>query len=238
MPNIFQLTSSRRGWRCRKLFMQVWWKFQLTSSRRGWRGRKGGETQWKHISTHILTKRMTSFYFFLHFVQSYFNSHPHEEDDSDHKQQHKYNNISTHILTKRMTDEAIATGVRWLFQLTSSRRGWPSHTSIYDDGWIFQLTSSRRGWPVLTFWDVLPLDISTHILTKRMTVCVWCSTCVRFISTHILTKRMTLCKCGEKSEVIFQLTSSRRGWPFSFLRVGCLGYFNSHPHEEDDHCQS
>ena len=55
---------------------------------------------------------MTSFYFFLHFVQSYFNSHPHEEDDSDHKQQHKYNNISTHILTKRMTDEAIATGVR------------------------------------------------------------------------------------------------------------------------------
>ena len=44
-------------------------------------GRKGDETQWRHISTHILTKRMTEK---VWLTPMWFN-------------------ISTHILTKRMT---------------------------------------------------------------------------------------------------------------------------------------
>ena len=42
-------------------------------------------------------------------------------------------------------------------------------------------------------WDLLEnyLDISTHILTKRMTICDNDSDFGSDISTHILTKRMT-----------------------------------------------
>ena len=77
-------------------------------------------------------------------------------------------------------------------------------------------------------------DISTHILTKRMTMMYvtvsesnvfqltssrrgWHDFHVTFIdcisiSTHILTKRMTQEAFGETVGVTFQLTSSRRGW--------------------------
>ena len=56
-------------------------------------------------------------------------------------------------------------------------------------------------------------NISTHILTKRMTAHASEFPLYQNISTHILTKRMTL---------LFPLCSIRRL------------YFNSHPHEEDD----
>ena len=55
-------------------------------------------------------------------------------------------------------------------------------------------------------------DISTHILTKRMTRFLNTTSCAYNISTHILTKRMTLTG--------YQHVPDR--------------YFNSHPHEEDD----
>ena len=119
------------------------------------------------------------------------------------------------------------------FQLTSSRRGWPwfdafskphlyfnSHPHEEDDvvrsdlhsiDVIFQLTSSRRGW---RHWnhDYLPPNISTHILTKRMT------------------KVFRLCK----ARTVFQLTSSRRGWQNLLRSLHVYRHFNSHPHEEDD----
>ena len=97
------------------------------------------------ISTHILTKRMTMYFYPIQTLQVYFNSHPHEEDDSFCRIQNytkMYFNshpheeddhiypvypvgayISTHILTKRMTlITNLATGSE-IFQLTSSRRG-------------------------------------------------------------------------------------------------------------------
>ena len=55
-------------------------------------------------------------------------------------------------------------------------------------------------------------DISTHILTKRMTIQRKGIVPHRFISTHILTKRMTS----------------------GCLYILAYMYFNSHPHEEDD----
>ena len=57
-------------------------------------------------------------------------------------------------------------------------------------------------------------DISTHILTKRMTRTLHGNQQRIVISTHILTKRMTIIqKAIQQSKM----------------------YFNSHPHEEDDH---
>ena len=55
--------------------------------------------------------------------------------------------------------------------------------------------------------------ISTHIPTRRMTLCWLAKYHTRNISTHILTRRMT---CTERMfKKVFEL-------------------FNSHPHEEDD----
>ena len=38
-----------------------------------------------------------------------------------------------------------------------------------------------------------------------------------------------------QSSQLFQLTSSRRGWQKVLNYIGAEWYFNSHPHEEDDH---
>jgi len=191
------------------------------------------------------------------------------------------NIISTHILTKRMTS----------FSQVPRR---PSSK--------FQLTSSRRGWQPQPYIQDQPRNISTHILTKRMTSLVmwgiWeqqyfnshpheeddrymfrCVPLIPNISTHILTKRMTNVRLVLLCSRTFQLTSSRRGWPFakkgtpkkwhisthiltermtqyriqyrassdisthiltkrmtalSSVWLPVLCYFNSHPHEEDD----
>ena len=55
------------------------------------------------ISTHILTKRMTRTVWIVESTPSYFNSHPHEEDDKFFTDKFGEHDISTHILTKRMT---------------------------------------------------------------------------------------------------------------------------------------
>ena len=65
---------------------------------------------------------------------------------------------------------------------------------------------------VLLCFVVSATFISTHILTKRMTVFTWYVCYCICISTHILTKRMTA-----RLE----------------LRM-YMEHFNSHPHEEDD----
>ena len=142
------------------------------------------------ISTHILTKRMTRENRAWDNRRGYFNSHPHEEDDTILYCYTICFHISTHILTKRMT-----------------KVHYPTQ-----------------------FWYV----ISTHILTKRMTRCAVqeefllsdfnshpheeddikeCNMRNTWdISTHILTKRMTVLEWLTLMEIVFQLTSSRRGW--------------------------
>ncbi len=144
---IFQLTASRRGWR----YLQLCWKdivyfnsqpheeadeipklryvetmkFQLTASRRGWprSARRAGNTG--SISTHSLTKRLTTF-----------------PDGTK-----KTINISTHSLTKRLTGEEIPYSKFTVFQLTASRRGWRcAPVMLMISSRVFQLTASRRGW--------------------------------------------------------------------------------------------
>ena len=142
----FQLTSSRRGWHglntmvdtVTKISTHILTKrmteldegydtivtFQLTSSRRGWPGRWRFPFPFYHISTHILTKRMTVGRGIFKYCNCNFNSHPHEEDDNSNMCVLTKYNISTHILTKRMTLQLAILFQLFLFQLTSSRRGW------------------------------------------------------------------------------------------------------------------
>ena len=210
---LFQLTSSRRGWQllCGVLLrMQL---FQLTSSRRGWHPLLSchqfrryfnshpheEDDQERHecqclflISTHILTKRMTGFGWFLGLKRNDFNSHPHEEDDPAswiprssyrHFNSHPHEEddlvlsaprlhrcISTHILTKRMTYERCEKAA-WLIISTHilTKRMTKTDGVFHDRG-----------------------NISTHILTKRMTTDTYNYYIDYIISTHILTKRMTM----------------------------------------------
>ena len=207
--------------------------FQLTSSRRGWLVREA----------------------FIYYT-SHFNSHPHEEDDESYRENPVFRVISTHILTKRMTIFKDTGFDSCTFQLTSSRRGWPD---IFLSFFFCIIISTHILTKRMTKKDVYvfvrkyisthiltkrmtklearingSLAISTHILTKRMTL--WWLLCSSpfDISTHILTKRMTIFSMASSSALIFQLTSSRRGWLTILIRRRTQWYFNSHPHEEDD----
>ena len=168
--------------------------FQLTSSRGGWR---------------YAGNRCRS--------SSHFNSHPHEEDDRRIWPYDRKCCISTHILTRRMTTVLVQPNAPKLFQLTSSRGGWRFMEEKTVWKITFQLTSSRGGWRYRFVDACRDSVISTHILTRRMTMTKRKKKQERTISTHILTRRMTRVQKNRKLV--------RR-------------YFNSHPHEEDDNVQS
>ena len=164
--------------------------------------------------------------------------------------------ISTHILTKRMTVIVVIWQLKFNFNShphEEDDRGYEtehpfimyfnSHPHEEDDGMLFSTVLAT-------------VCISTHILTKRMTFVPYTIGIRTIISTHILTKRMTVQFTNFTQALTFQLTSSRRGWPYSpsnfFVAVifqltsSRRGwpqpltftypskYFNSHPHEEDD----
>ena len=77
--------------------------------------------------------------------------------------------------------------------------------------------------------------ISTHILTKRMTIYIRSSYFTFCISTHILTKRMTKCSQNNfRQPTISTHILTKRMTQQLLKRVLLLNYFNSHPHEEDD----
>ncbi len=185
------------------------------------------------ISTHILTKRMTVVVFSPALSSMYFNSHPHEEDDVILPALSFLICISTHILTKRMTRLFIVHALRHIY--------FNSHPHEEDDSFPLQY------FPVSLYFNSHPheeddsflnttscaYDISTHILTKRMTgykergkegtyhfnshpheeddEVQGRLQSREYISTHILTKRMTLPAYLHVEAIIFQLTSSRRG---------------------------
>ena len=187
------------------------------------------------ISTHILTKRMTVRCTTCVRFKRYFNSHPHEEDDCE-----KY------------FDPENAR----LFQLTSSRRGWHrghnvtagcqhfnSHPHEEDDVKIIMSLISARHFNSHpheeddTHWigAFRFFFISTHILTKRMTSCFVKLFIIWHISTHILTKRMTARWFWKRNRTnISTHILTKRMTVRSTLEVGYKTYFNSHPHEEDD----
>ena len=174
--NLFQLTSSRRGWQHILHQLQEVRIFQLTSSRRGWPFILAPHCLQKHFNSHPHEEDDNKCKSEMQ-GNVYFNSHPHEEDDGFLSAHMEVIYISTHILTKRMTKSVIR--------------------------------------------FVREILISTHILTKRMTGIIPCRFSFPDISTHILTKRMTVLQRTEKFKLSFQLTSSRRGWRRCFIIIWC-----------------
>ena len=165
-------------------------EFQLTSSRRGWH-RRCQALQTSYISTHILTKRMTVAVSSVGVM----------------------NSISTHILTKRMTK------VRNSLQITE--RNFNSHPHEEDDAGDKERLA-YESW----YFNSHPHEEDDWRIRRRRRICG--------ISTHILTKRMTVICDKIIADIPFQLTSSRRGWHFRDNWTRWMWYFNSHPHEEDD----
>ena len=144
--------------------------------------------------------------------------------------------ISTHSLTRRLTAGTLKDSVYAnIFQLTASRGGWREKIYLIDELYVFQLTASRGGWrsnqcpchrgeqfqltasrggwqlSVQKFLD--NLGISTHSLTRRLTICLFVLRDFNSISTHSLTRRLT-----------------DDGIPILYAGL----YFNSQPHEEAD----
>ena len=122
-------------------------------------------------------------------------------------------NISTHILTKRMTFENTGMSSTYIFQLTSSRRGWRQSISVLpgradyfnshpheEDDLCGRIEKNS-----VEHFNSHPHEEDDHIQVVLIESIA--------ISTHILTKRMTIW-CNSNSQY--------------------AGHFNSHPHEEDD----
>ena len=103
-------------------------------------------------------------------VNVYFNSHPHEEDDNGDALI-----ISTIVYFNSHPHEEDDLKVA---KHTRNCVYFNSHPHEEDDGTMSLLAQLR--------------DISTHILTKRMTNAPTPSSSRIYISTHILTKRMTV----------------------------------------------
>ena len=120
--------------------------------------------------------------------------------------------ISTHSLTKRLTIMVQYVFMAIIFQLTASRRGWQKQNSRGQSSSLFQLTASRRGWRITA------MNYDDKI----------------YISTHSLTKRLTLASQFSGRTAAFQLTASRRGWQPEERQDDIRQHFNSQPHEEAD----
>ena len=123
---------------------------------------------------------------------------------------------------------------------------------------IFQLTASRRGWPDPGRRTLAGICISTHSLTKRLTLFIsYIHHCSRYFNSQPHEEAddnlITLITAG----FTFQLTASRRGWRYysgtvihadgisthsltkrltvlSMENVFYCNHFNSQPHEEAD----
>ena len=110
----------------------------------------------------------------------------------------------------------------------------PSCEAEKEDQRYFNSPPHKKNHIATTMINTVFFKISTHILTKRMTIIHSFAAPAIYISTHILTKRMTTRLFSVMTLNLFQLTSSRRGWRCGLCRKTLQCYFNSHPHEEDD----
>ena len=118
--------------------------------------------------------------------------------------------------------------IKWCIIVTPSREAEKDYQGYFNS------PPHKKNHIATTMINTVLFKISTHIFTRRMTATCTNTTVSNIISTHILTKRMTAHSWNGWSVSIFQLTSSRRGWPDTFPLHVLPYHFNSHPHEEDD----
>ena len=100
--------------------------------------------------------------------------------------------------------------IKWCIIVTPSREAEKDYQGYFNS------PPHKKNHIATTMINTVFFKISTHILTKRMTdgFPTFCILCV--ISTHILTKRMTTMLLRRSQFLVFQLTSSRRGWLHQF----------------------
>ena len=78
-------------------------------------------------------------------VSSFFNSHPHKEDDTADFTPELGNYFSTHILTRRMTSALALAQLQSAFSTHILTRRMTEHPKDWHEVITFQLTSSQGG---------------------------------------------------------------------------------------------
>ena len=143
--------------------------------------------------------------------KTFFNSHPHKEDDMFVECLVEDVSFSTHILTRRMTTLPDVPVLCLLFQLTSSQGGWLNTSLSLSGIGTFQLTSSQGGWPRDLENSAKGQIFNSHPHKEDDMGCFPPRLCSDF-STHILTRRMTEGDINWQPHKTLQLTSSQGGW--------------------------
>ena len=120
------------------------------------------------------------------------------------------------------------------FQLTASQGGWLRQFSAQDRTVLFQLTASQGGWRVGSGTSKVTGIISTHSLTRRLTLETFS---IRLFSIFQLTASQGGWRRTQTLLYVFrgfQLTASQGGWPNLGISVRRFSHFNSQPHKEAD----
>ena len=186
----FQLTASRRGWlissglisenlisthSLTKRLTEIYQScspvliFQLTASRRGWRIGCYTIHGSLNISTHSLTKRLTLYVSLWVLCQKHFNSQPHEEADwAINRELIKHTDFNSQPHEEADFCHNFFTPFISHFNSQPHEEADAEHLLVYCNA-----------------------QISTHSLTKRLTVSADHSSITVVISTHSLTKRLT-----------------------------------------------
>ena len=135
---------------------------------------------------------MTENVWFFISRQKYFNSHPHEEDDGYLKEFRIQQCISTHILTKRMTWPSLST--------RSTYQYFNSHPHEEDD------LAGNGG-----IHNELYFNSHPHEEDDRASGNDLC-TAKAYFNSHPHEEDDSVKDVETVNQLIFQLTSSRRGW--------------------------
>ena len=165
-----------------------------------------------HISTHILTRRMTE----LH------SSHLHLFSFQLTSSQGGWRSVST------------CSGFWCSFQLTSSQGGWLQDGRLLLWTIISTHILTRRMTGYLTA-ALEKIIISTHILTRRMTCRIlyfnWES---NYFNSHPHKEDDNFQNCSVRFEANFNSHPHKEDDLPSTRKESSSDYFNSHPHKEDD----
>ena len=188
---------------------------------------------------------------------SYFNSQPHEEADIIQTVYSLICSISTHSLTKRLTSRT-QSSLSALRNFNSQPHEEADYIRFHRTKFLQYFNSQPHeeadsiGTPpsnLLQYFNSQPHEeadfrknlvngkcvISTHSLTKRLTIKGSINPTYGKISTHSLTKRLTWYSLQSLTQFIISTHSLTKRLTFSANIIQTKqNYFNSQPHEEAD----
>ena len=166
------------------------------------------------ISTHSLTRRLTIARILECFSHQYFNSQPHKEADgisSSLLYPSQYFNSQPH----KEADHSIKNGFyrHRHFNSQPHKEADPGGFNLCCGWWYFNSQPHKEADGNRAYMPMYHAEISTHSLTRRLTLLLRETLRFYYISTHSLTRRLT--------------------HPFH-SPSSCPVYFNSQPHKEAD----